>query len=154
MKNNKNTSTLKRIEGGLAIDDRGQLRFVNDFDFQGVKRFYQVENHQIGVIRAFHGHLKEAKYVYVAKGSIILCAVPFSDKKNPDKKTVVERHILSAKKPGIIYIPAGYANGFKALEEDTAVIFFSTADMKETQGDDYRFSHDYWGNEIWEVENR
>ena len=152
MKNNKNT--LKRIDGGLAVDDRGQLRFINDFDFKGVKRFYQVENHQIGVIRAFHGHLKEAKYAYVTRGSIILCAVPLDDIKKPNKKALVERFIVSAKKPAIVYIPPGYANGFKALEEDTAVIFFSTADMEETQGDDYRFPHDYWGNKIWEVENR
>jgi len=34
------------------------------------------------------------------------------------------------------------------------VIFFSTADINETQGDDYRFPYNYWGSEIWEVENR
>lgn len=151
---NINKNTLKRFEGGLAVDDRGHLKFINDFNFGGVKRFYQVENHQIGIIRAFHGHLKEAKYVYVVKGSIILCAVPFINTKNPDKNAIVERHILSAKKPSILHIPAGYANGFKALEEDTMVIFFSTADINETQGDDYRFPYNYWGSEIWEVENR
>jgi len=87
---NINKNTLKRFEGGLAVDDRGHLKFINDFNFGGVKRFYQVENHQIGIIRAFHGHLKEAKYVYVVKGSIILCAVPFINTKNPDKKLLLK----------------------------------------------------------------
>ena len=27
------------IEGGLAVDDRGEVRFVNEFNFEGVKRF-------------------------------------------------------------------------------------------------------------------
>lgn len=145
---------LKKIEGDLNVDDRGQVRYVNNFDFKGVKRFYQVENHQVDVIRAFHGHLKEAKFVYVSKGSIILCAVPLDNVENPDKKTPVERFILSAKKPTVVYIPPGYANGFKALENDSIVIFFSTANMSETQNDDYRFPHDYWGENIWQCEFR
>ena len=33
------------INGGVAVDDRGSVRFVNDFDFEGVKRFYQVQNY-------------------------------------------------------------------------------------------------------------
>ena len=45
--------------GGIAVDDRGQLRFVNDFNFANVKRFYQVENHRQGFIRAWHGHKKK-----------------------------------------------------------------------------------------------
>ena len=32
--------------GDLAVDDRGEVGFVNDFDFAGVKRFYTVRNHQ------------------------------------------------------------------------------------------------------------
>ena len=28
--------------GGISVDDRGSLSFVNDFDFAGIKRFYLV----------------------------------------------------------------------------------------------------------------
>ncbi len=59
----------KLIPGNVFADDRGFLRFINDFNFENVKRFYQVENHRQGFIRAWHGHKKEAKYVYVSKGS-------------------------------------------------------------------------------------
>ena len=44
------------IEGGLAVDDRGEVRFVNGFGFEGVKRFYAVSNHQPGFVRAWHAH--------------------------------------------------------------------------------------------------
>ena len=29
------------MKGGLAVDDRGEVGFVNDFDFKEVKRFYK-----------------------------------------------------------------------------------------------------------------
>ena len=46
----------KIYQGGISVDDRGSVRFVNEFQFQNVKRFYQVENHKSGFIRAWHGH--------------------------------------------------------------------------------------------------
>ncbi len=145
---------LNLINGGVSVDDRGTLNFANDFNFYGVKRFYQVQNFNISTIRAFHGHLNEAKYVFVSKGSAIVAAVKLDDVKSPSKNQKVNRYILSDKNPQILFIPPRYANGFKPLEEDTRIIFFSTSSLEESKGDDYRFPIDYWGNEVWEVENR
>lgn len=116
----------------MAIDDRGKVSFVNDFDFKDVKRFYVVENHTKGFIRAWHGHKKEAKYVYVTRGAIIIGVVNMKDSYG------VQRHVLSADKPQILYIPARNYNGFKTLTDDTQVMFFSTSTLEETKGDDYR----------------
>lgn len=151
---NKTSEELVKYRGDLAVDDRGVVRFVNDFDFKKVKRFYQIENFSRDTIRAFHGHKKEGKYVYVTEGSIILCAVKIDNFQKPLNSLKVERHILSAKKPQIIYIPPMYANGFKSLEEKTKVLFFSTRTLDESLGDDYRFPADYFGMKIWETENR
>jgi dTDP-4-dehydrorhamnose 3,5-epimerase len=145
---------LQLIKGGIAIDDRGSLNFANDFNFYGIKRFYQVQNFSTSTIRAFHGHLKEAKYVYVAKGSAIVAAVKLDNIKSPSKHQKVNRFILSDKNPQILFIPPKHANGFRPLEEDTRIIFFSTSSLEESKGDDYRFPIDYWGEDIWEVENR
>ncbi|MDE2144423.1 MAG: dTDP-4-dehydrorhamnose 3,5-epimerase family protein [Patescibacteria group bacterium] len=148
------TNEPKIIEGGIAVDDRGQLTFANDFNFNGVKRFYMVENFSTDTIRAFHGHAKEAKYVLVVSGSAIVAAVKVSDFANPDKNEKVNRFVLSARKPSLLFIPSGYANGFKPLEKGTKIIFFSTSSLEESKGDDYRLPADYWGKAIWEVENR
>jgi len=145
---------VRLIPGGVAVDDRGCLNFANDFNFYGVKRFYQVQNFSTSTIRAFHGHLKEAKYIYVAKGSAIVAAVELDDVKSPSKNKKVNRFILSDKKPQVLFIPPKYANGFRPLEEDTRILFFSTSSLEESKGDDYRFPIDYWGKKIWEVENR
>src|SRR5439155_842555 len=114
---------------------------------------YQIENSSAQKIRAFHGHMKEAKYFYVAAGSGLAVAAKIDDLKTPSKKNKVERFVLTAQKPSILFIPAGYANGFKVLEEGTVLIVFSTASVEESTKDSYRYPHDYWGNDIWEVEN-
>ncbi|MBN2439760.1 MAG: NAD-dependent epimerase/dehydratase family protein [Spirochaetales bacterium] len=147
-------STLKLYPGGVAVDDRGVLSFSNEFTFFGVKRFYQVENFSTSTIRAFHGHAKEGKYVYVAKGSAIVAAVYLDDFKKPSLKNEVNRYVLSDKKPQVLYIPPGHANGFRPLEEGTRIIFFSTSSLEDSKGDDYRFPPDYWGSWVWEIENR
>ena len=144
----------KIIDGEFAVDDRGQLTFCNSFDFKGVKRFYMVENFSTSVVRAFHGHLKEAKFVFAVSGSAIAAAVKLDDPAKPSKQSKVHRYVLSSKKPALLRIPAGFANGFRFLEKNTKLMIFSTASLEESKGDDVRFPHDYWGEEVWSVKNR
>jgi dTDP-4-dehydrorhamnose 3,5-epimerase len=140
------------IEGGLAVDDRGEVRFVNGFHFDGVKRFYLVSNHRPGFVRAWHAHRREAKYVFVSRGAAIVGAVEIDDWENPTRTSQVHRYVLSAAKPAILHIPPGYANGFKSLEADTQLMFFSTTTIEESRGDDVRYDARYW--DIWTVEER
>ena len=143
----------KIINGGIATDDRGSVRFVNDFNFDGVKRFYQVQNHRVGFIRAWHGHHKEGKYVYVASGTALIGAVPIDMMidKNIDQ-TKVFKTVLSANNPKILFIPAGYANGAKTLEKGTIIQYFSTGTLEEAVGDDIRFDYDLV--DIWAEDYR
>jgi dTDP-4-dehydrorhamnose 3,5-epimerase-like enzyme len=135
-------------KGDIAVDDRGKVTFVNDFNFEDVKRFYMVENHSKGFIRAWHGHKKEAKYVFVVSGAIILAILPIDD-----TKPSVERYVLSADKPQVFHIPAGYYNGFKTLTDDTKVIFYSTATLEESKTDDERLYANI-KSDIWDVIER
>lgn len=144
--------TVKLIEGGLGVDDRGTVGYVNDFNFKGVKRFYTVTNHRAGFVRAWHAHHHEAKYVTVTRGAAVIGAVKIDSWEKPSKKCQVSRYVLSASKPSVVYIPPGYANGFMSLTEDTMVVFFSTATVEESRNDDVRFDAHYW--EIWEVAER
>lgn len=144
----------KLIEGGLAVDERGRVTFANNFSFDSIKRFYLVENLPLKPVRAFHGHMKEAKYALVISGSALLAVVALDNVKEPAKTNEIHRFVLSANKPSILYIPPGYANGFRTLEPGTKIIFFSTATLEESKNDDFRFPEDYWGKEIWEVENK
>lgn len=138
-------SKIQKIQGGLFADDRGFLRFINDFDFKDVKRFYQVENHSKNFIRAWHAHKHEEKFVYVAKGSALIGAVNLESEE-------VYKTTMTSQSPSILYIPANYANGFKTLEENTIIMFFSTSTLEESKGDDLRFDYDKWN--IWEENYR
>lgn len=122
---------MKIYDGDIAVDDRGKLTFVNDFDFKNVKRFYMVENHQTGFIRAWHGHQKEGKYVLVVSGAAIVVYFPLRGRE-------IVRVVLSADKPRVLFIPPGNFNGFKTLTVDTKVMFFSTSTLEESKDDDIR----------------
>jgi dTDP-4-dehydrorhamnose 3,5-epimerase len=138
------------IEGSVFVDDRGTLSFVNGFDFSGVKRFYMVTNHVAGFVRAWHGHKQEGKYVTVVSGAAVVGVVPLEKleyydtcvyERDPDCRPVM--FCLSAIKPAVLWIPPGYANGFKGLTADTRLLFFSTKTVEESKGDDYRYPSEY-----------
>jgi len=146
------STEMKLLNGGLAIDHRGQVGFVNDFDFAGVKRFYTVRNHQRNFVRAWHAHRKEAKYVTVLQGTVLIGAVAIDNWDRPSKSAEVSRHVLSAYKPAVLFIPAGYANGFMSLTDDAIAVFFSTSTLDESLGDDIRYDARYW--DIWNMIER
>jgi len=140
------------IRGALAADDRGEVVFVNDFDFAGVKRFYMVSNHAAGFVRAWHAHRREAKYVTVVQGTMLIACVQIDDWDQPSPDLPVQRFVLSAKTPAVLYIPPGYANGNMSLTADAKAIFFSTSSLEESKGDDIRYDARLWNP--WPVEER
>jgi dTDP-4-dehydrorhamnose 3,5-epimerase-like enzyme len=145
-------TTPQLIEGGLGVDDRGSVAFVNGFDFSGVRRFYVVANHQQGFVRAWHAHRGEAKYASVLSGAAVVAAVQIDDWEKPSRSAEVHRYVLSAARPAVLFIPAGYANGFMSLTADTKVAFFSTASVEESREDDVRYDARYW--DVWTVAER
>lgn len=141
---------IKLLKGGLAVDDRGSLRFVNDFSFVGVKRFYQVENHRQGFIRAWHGHEREGKYVYAVSGSALVGVVPLTAAIGD--MNAVKKFVLSDQSPAVLWIPPGNYNGFMSLSSNSKLMFFSTSTLEESQGDDIRQDFDTWN--IWREDFR
>lgn len=140
------------VAGDLAVDDRGSVSFVNGFGFEGVKRFYVVSNHERRFVRAWHAHKEEAKYCFVVQGSALFGAVAVDDWNAPSRELEVHRFVLSAGKPSVLFIPAGHANGFMSLAEDTKVMFFSTSSVEDSRRDDVRYDARYW--DIWNVLER
>ena len=140
------------IEGAVAVDDRGSVSFVNDFDLAPVRRFYVVMNHRQGFVRAWHAHRHEKKYVTVLRGAALVCCVPIDDWDNPSPDQPVSRFVLSEQRPSVVEIPEGYANGFMSLTDDAAVLFFAPTTLEETTGDDVRYPARYW--DPWHVEER
>lgn len=152
MELNTNADSIRLIEGNLFVDDRGQLSFVNEFNFAGIKRFYIVENHVEGFVRAWHAHKIESKYVLVIDGAALVGAVKIDNWEKPSKMLDVKKYVLSSKKPVILYIPKGYANGFMSLSKETKIMYLSTTTLEESKGDDYRYDARYW--DVWTIVER
>jgi dTDP-4-dehydrorhamnose 3,5-epimerase len=52
----------------------------------------------------------------------------------------------------VLYIPAGYANGFMSLTDHAKAIFYSTATLEESLNDDIRFEARTW--DPWSIQER
>lgn len=132
------------IQGGIHQDERGKLSFVNDFDLTQVKRYYIIEHHDINVIRAWQGHKKEQKWFQVIGGSFQIALVQPDNWENPSDNLKVEKIILNANNNQVLHIPGNFANGFKALEENSKMIVFSDFTIEESTNDNFRFDNNKW----------
>jgi dTDP-4-dehydrorhamnose 3,5-epimerase-like enzyme len=122
------------IKGDLHKDNRGIVRFVNDFDMQNVVRMYCIEP-QLGIIRAWQGHKKETKWFFAVKGSFVVKVVNM-------KTNLLNKFILTDLESNIIEIPGGNYNGFEALEEGSVLMVYSDFTTIQSKEDDFRLSLD------------
>ena len=123
----------KIISGGSHTDHRGTISFVNDFNFKGVNRFYTIHHPDTSTIRAWQGHTQESKYYYPVKGLWIIAWVKMEFDK-PEDEWKVEYVKMDSKDSNLIFLPPGYANGFRALEEGSVIVGFSaTGDVEEKE---------------------
>jgi len=129
----------KRIEGNSYSDHRGIIRFVNDFNFAGIKRFYTIMHNDTETIRAWQGHKLETKYFYVAKGSFLISIIKIDNWELPSKNIEIQNIILSDSKSEMLMIPSGHANGFRAIEPDSILVVFTDKSLEESKADDFRW---------------
>ncbi len=139
-----NESKLQLIEGGLHVDVRGSVAFVNDFNFKGVDRSYVICCHRPHERRGWVGHQREQKWFWAIQGIALIAAVEPDNWDLPTNNLPVERFVLSATKPQVLYVPAGYATGSVNLSADTILMVFSSGKIEDAKMDDYRFSVDTW----------
>lgn len=123
---------MKVIRGNSFSDDRGQVKFVNDFDLSSVLRIYCIEP-KPGVIRAWQGHKKETKWFYAVKGSFLVKSVNMDTLNKTDYQ-------LNSSVSEVLEITPGHFNGFEALEEGSVLMVFSDLRLEESKEDDFRES--------------
>lgn len=136
------------IKGGQFEDGRGKLIYFNDFDMSPVKRFYILKHTDSSIVRAWQGHKTEKKWFYVISGGFNIALVQPDDWENPSPELQVEEYFMEAGDNTILFIPGNYANGFKALEDGSKMMVFSSFTVEESSVDNYRFDKSMWYN--WE----
>lgn len=138
--------TIRIITGGIAEDHRGQIRFVNDFDTTQVKRFYIIKNHDTELIRGWRGHRIEQRWFYVLSGAFSVDLVEIDDWTNPSPTLSIEKRILASENHQVLYVPAGYASAFQALESGSELLVFSDYGIEHSGADDYTWALNYFFN--------
>lgn len=118
------------IEPKVFEDSRGyfyESYRASAFAAQGIKEDFQQDNHvssKKGALRGLHFQTaphEQAKLIRVTRGSIFDVAVDIRK-----ASRTFGRHVgveLTADNRRMIYIPAGFAHGYLALEDGTEVLY-------------------------------
>lgn len=134
------------IEGGIAKDHRGQIRFVNDFDMSQVKRFYIIHNGDTELIRGWRAHRIEQRWFYLLSGSFVMDLVKIDNWEHTSTELPIERKIIKADDMQVIHVPVGYGTAFQALERDSELIVFADYGIEHASKDDYTWPVDFFVN--------
>jgi dTDP-4-dehydrorhamnose 3,5-epimerase-like enzyme len=148
-------TSSKTIFGGLHQDIRGIVSFVNDFDLTPIKRFYQIHHTETETIRGWQGHQKESKWFYCSQGGFVVNCVKLKNREHieqsetpntlgTERDDFVEYFELKSESPCVLYVPSGYATGFKALTPHSTLFVYSDFTVSESQADDFRFDINTW----------
>lgn len=137
---------LSFIQGGIAKDERGQIRFVNEFDMSLVKRFYIIKNVDTDLIRGWRAHRIEQRWFYVLSGSFNVDLVKIDNWSNPDPSLSVVNTMLCAKDMQMLHVPSGYGTAFRALETNNELLVFADYPVTHAPLDDYTWKYDYFIN--------
>lgn len=138
-----------KIVGGKFQDKRGILRYVNDFSFDEIERFYLLTHPDVNTIRAWQGHKDESKYFFTIEGKFLVNLIQIDNWDEPSKELGVDSTVLSAASNIILHVPPGYVNGIRALEPDSTLLVFSNKTLAQSQEDDFRYPTEYWDMSSW-----
>ncbi|WP_312339835.1 hypothetical protein [Sphingobacterium sp.] len=132
------------IQGGIAQDERGSIRFVNEFDMSLVKRFYIIRNLDTELIRGWRGHKIEQRWFYVLSGEFSLDLVKIDNWVKPDQSLPIHNIILRAGEMKVLNVPNGYATAFRALEQDSELLVYADYPLSHAVEDDFTWPVEYF----------
>jgi dTDP-4-dehydrorhamnose 3,5-epimerase-like enzyme len=138
----KNSPTI--IAGGMHTDQRGTIRFFNDFDMEPIKRFYIIEHTDIETIRGWRAHRIEQRWFQVTHGTFKIQLVKIDNWESPDKNLPKEEFIISPQDNQVLHIPKGFASSIQALESNSKVIVFTDYGIENAKLDDHLYPVDYF----------
>ncbi len=124
---------MKIIEGNSFQDNRGIIRFVNNFDLKNIRRMYVIKP-ETDVIRAWQGHKIESKWFFVLSGSFQVQSINMLDLNNR------QNIILKSSENLVLNIEPGSYNGFIALNDSSELSVFSDQTLEKSKDDDFRLT--------------
>ena len=140
-------SKIKLIKGAIFTDYRGSLTHFNEFNFDGVKRYYIITHENTEIIRGWHGHQFEKKWFQCLKGSFVLSFVQPDNWENPSIDLEPETFYLNAAEPMLLCLPEGYANCIRATTPNSMLLVYSGKSLEDAKHDSWRWAPSMWGGD-------
>lgn len=134
------------VQGGSASDERGEIRFVNNFDMSLVKRFYIITNRSTEIIRGWRGHKIEDRWFFVIEGSFKVDLVYINDWSNPSRDLNVISFTIHANDNKVLHIPKGYATTFQQEVDNSKLLVFANFGIENSENDNYTWDSAYFVN--------
>lgn len=132
-------------KGSYYHDERGSVRFNNEFDAAAIKRIYIIENKNINSERAWQGHKIEQRWFSVVQGKFLIKLIEIDNWEHPSKNLKTIDFEINSDCLDILHIPAGYITNIKAIEENSKLLVMADYNFGEIN-DEYRFPADYFEN--------
>ena len=130
-------------KGNNHQDERGIIKFNNDFNALGIKRIYSIENADTHFIRAWQGHKIEQRWFSAVVGSFTIKLIEIDNWVRPSKDLPQFEFILNAENLDVLYVPAGFISSIRATENSSKLMVFADFILGEV-ADEYRFPQDYF----------
>ncbi len=133
------------IEGACYIDERGEVRYNNNFDASVIKRLYIIRNSESHPIRGWQGHQIEQRWFVAVAGKIEVYVISVDDWKNPSVNLSSQCFELDQQQLHVLHIPAGHITAIKSVVPHSMVLAMSNYNLGEVK-DEYRFPLQYFKN--------
>jgi dTDP-4-dehydrorhamnose 3,5-epimerase len=108
---------LKKIKLKRFIDNRGYLLELIPKEYQNIFKYSIITSSKKNVIRGLHYDklFNEKKLIYILKGNILDVTVD-----------ILKRKVFynNLKKNDALFIPKGFAHGYKCLSKENIMIYF------------------------------
>lgn len=133
------------IKGNHHRDERGEIRFNNDFVATDAKRMYLIENADTHFIRAWQGHQIEQRWFSPITGVFRIKLIKIDHWQKPAKDLPILEYVLNSTDLDVLHVPAGYISSIQAVEEGSKLLVLADYQLGEIQ-DEYRFAPDYFND--------
>ena len=145
---------VKLIKLETYVDDRGYLTEVirlSDEHFTKFGQVYVVGNFAKGTIRAFHKHKELWDWFFISQGAAKFVLV--DDRKTSNTFKNIDTHVVSARNPSLLVVPAGVYHGWMSLQDDTQMVSIASELYNRQKPDEVRIPPDSFGD-LWKVKGR
>lgn len=126
------------LQGNQHVDDRGILKYNNNFNVSKVKRIYIIENKTTELQRGWQGHKVEQRWFSVLSGSFKVQLIKVDRWDAPTSTLPPIVYELFSETLDVLHVPSGYVSCIQALELDSKLLVMSDYRIGEIE-DDYRY---------------